>query len=106
MGVHEKIILFGRTRHIHVDVSTEEGRAMLHKLPFIILPESLFRRIWNVILIILLIFTAIWVPYKVAFVDTDPVAMDEFELLIDSLFMLDLIINFISAYEDSDTGMI
>ena len=54
---------------------------------------------------ILLIYTAIFVPFKTAFIDDTSLNMIIFETLIDVLFIADLFINFLSAYEDN-SGLI
>ena len=70
------------------------------------MPESNFKRFWNIIIILLLIYTASFVPVKTAFFDDDPHGLAEFEQVLDALFMLDLIIQFFSAYQDPSTGFI
>jgi hypothetical protein len=58
---------------------------------------------WNIVIIVLLIYTATWMPYQICFIDEPSKgAMLAFEYFIDSLFALDIIFNFISAYELSD----
>lgn len=55
---------------------------------------------------VLLCYTATFLPLRTAFMEVDPMGLFEFELIIDVLFMIDLIINFISAYTDKNTGFI
>lgn len=74
-------------------------------LPFIIMPDSKFRSFWNVIIIFLLGYTASYVPYSTAFIDSSSSALSGFERVIDALFIMDLFINFISAYEDKDKNV-
>ena len=38
-------------------------------MKYLILPESRFKMVWNMIIIFLLLYTAIFVPYKVAFIN-------------------------------------
>ena len=67
------------------------------------MPNSRFKALWNLIMILLLLYTATYVPYKTAFIDETSRGLFYFEILVDGLFFLDVIINFISAYERSDT---
>lgn len=70
--------------------------------PFILSPESKFKAFWNVVIILLLFYTGTVVPYRTAFVDTTSPEMQIFELIVDGLFVIDLFVNFVSAYENED----
>lgn len=50
-------------------------------------------------MIFLLVYTLLVLPVRLAF-ENDSSAMLPFDLTIDALFFLDIIVNFISAYED------
>jgi hypothetical protein len=51
----------------------------------------------------LLLYTATYVPYRVAFVDGDSsFGYGIFEDMVDALFFIDIIVNFISAIENPD----
>ena len=63
--------------------------------------ESTFKAIWNIIIVILLLYTAIFVPVKVAFIDDESNAIYYMELFVDIAFGMDIIINFFSAYDDA-----
>ncbi len=78
---------------------------MIHKhkpLFFILMPNSKFKIFWNLVIIALLLYTALYVPYKIAFLDDTGIFMFYFELCVDFLFICDIFVNFISAYELSD----
>jgi hypothetical protein len=67
------------------------------------MPNSNLKFFWNVIIILLLLYTATWMPYQICFIDEPSKgAMLVLEYLIDFLFLLDIIFNFISAYEKRD----
>eukprot|EP00347_Sterkiella_histriomuscorum_P011676 403371537 len=67
------------------------------------MPEDRARVIWNIINIILLLYTALIMPYKLAFRDNGEEDMTEYlEILIDALFSIDIIITFFSAIEADD----
>jgi Ion transport protein len=51
-------------------------------------------------------YTATFLPIRTAFIDQDPKGLFELETIIDILFLLDVIINFCSAYIDKNTGFI
>lgn len=62
----------------------------------------MFKSVWNVLLIILLVYTATYMPYKICFVDDSSQASDVVDTLVDCLFAFDIIVNFLSAAEMSD----
>ena len=67
------------------------------------MPDSKFKMIWNIIIIMLLLYTAIFVPFKIAFiVEADGILTQLFEWLVDILFGIDIFINFISAIHDKN----
>jgi len=71
---------------------------------YIIEPTSLFKIYWNMLIIFLLAYTAIVTPYRVAFADD----VDSFGFFIimnsfiDYVFTIDILVNFMSAYERYD----
>ncbi len=75
-------------------------------MPFIVLPDSKLKNIWNVVIMVLLIYTATFLPIRTAFIDKDPPGLFELENIIDFLFFLDVFLNFCSAYVDKNTGFI
>lgn len=71
---------------------------------YIIMPEWRFRKFWSAVIQIILIYTAIYVPYKLSFIpmgETIPF-WDSIDTLVDVLFISDLIINFFQSYERRD----
>ena len=75
---------------------------MMHKhkpLFFVLMPQSKPKVFWNMVIIALLLYTASIVPYRTAFVDDTTLGWYIFELFVDTLFLFDLFVNFISAYE-------
>ena len=70
--------------------------------PFpIISPFSFLKKIWNVIILLLLLYTASVFPVRLSFLD-DNAEWLVVDLIIDSLFMFDIFINFFSAYENNE----
>jgi Ion transport protein len=69
----------------------------------LILPNSPFKLFWNIVIILLLIYTATWMPYQICFIDKPSQgALLFFEYIIDSLFFLDIVFNFFTAIENPD----
>jgi hypothetical protein len=69
------------------------------------MPESNAKIIWNLIMIILLIYTATFVPFRTAFIDEVSPLFEMFEYSVDALFFIDLFVNFLSAYVNEDKNM-
>lgn len=56
--------------------------------------------VWNIIIVTLLVYTSIYVPFEIAFYEEDfSLSKMIFNITIDTIFFCDIIINFISAYE-------
>ncbi len=78
------------------------------ELPFpVIHPESRLRKTWNFITSVLLIYTATVMPYEIAFIDSYPYdSWFIMGLVIDSLFFIDILMNCITAYYDSEKHLV
>jgi hypothetical protein len=98
--LRENIAMFGASRRVAVDIEDE-----IDPLPFILLPDNKLRMAWNVVTMILLLYTASFVPYRTSFIEEAPPGLVAWEWVIDALFMIDIIINFISAYENTDKNI-
>ena len=70
----------------------------------IINPDHKLLLFWNPIVIVALIFTAFATPYKIAFVKTDSFFDKASNSVIDCIFLVDLFVNFLLAYEDPKTN--
>lgn len=59
---------------------------------------------WNLLIILLLIYTALVLPVRFSFIDNDS-NWKSLDYVIDGIFCFDVIINFVSAYEN-DAGIL
>ena len=98
--LEKRINLFGTSIKFDFEIEQEVKPA-----PWIILPNSTFRICWNIVIILLLLYTATFVPFRTAFLDKVSSDFEKFEYVVDSLFITDLIINFFSAYIDHDKNL-
>ena len=79
---------------------------------FVVMPEGNFRRNWDFLTCILLFYTALFTPVQMAFLADDMILTDIrswigifcLDRLVDAVFIVDIFINFRSAYVTS-TGM-
>ena len=61
-----------------------------------------FKNAWDFALAIVLIFSSVMSPYRIAFVEEDDTKWRIINLVVDSAFSLDILIVFNSAYYDDD----
>lgn len=54
---------------------------------------------------LLLLYTGTYIPFKTAFVEQSPDYVNTIEFSIDSLFFVDIIVNFLSAYENEERNI-
>ena len=67
------------------------------------MPTEKFKVAWNMIIIIMLLYTATYMPYQICFIDENPTGfMMGLDYLIDVLFFFDIFVNFCSAVERAD----
>ena len=71
---------------------------------YIIMPGWTFKTFWSAIIQTILIYTALYVPFKLSFIPqgTSLPFWDFCDTLVDFLFICDLFVNFLSAYERRD----
>lgn len=71
-----------------------------------ILPDHRLKGIWTGVVIVLLIYTAIFVPFKIAFHLEETQALSVVDTVVDVLFFIDIIVNFLSATETKSGKLI
>jgi hypothetical protein len=73
---------------------------------YIIYPNDSFKSVWNIFLIVILIFTGMLTPFRVCFIEGSNNFWFSIDVIFDLLFFLDIVINFLSAYEDDEKRII
>lgn len=63
-------------------------------------PEDIFINYWNLFITLLLMVVCVYTPIEIAFADIGEHKIDVFSLVIDILFLIDMIIIFNCAYYD------
>ncbi len=61
---------------------------------------------WDVIIAIVLIYSAVVLPYRIAFVEVDSWQMTMLDIIFDSLFTIDIFLSFFSAYVDNEDNVV
>lgn len=72
----------------------------------IIFPDDKFLSGWNIVLILILGYTAIVTPYRIAFSEDDGVSWIIADLTVDFLFFCDVVLNCFLAYYDTDMNLV
>lgn len=74
------------------------------KVKWMIFPKDSKKLYWDILIMLLLVYTGLFVPYSVCFIENTPDGLFAWSLVVDFLFMTDLVLTFFTAYEDPDTG--
>ena len=71
------------------------------------MPNTFGKVIWNLLIIVMVVYTATIAPFRLAFIITAEETFwtaffGGFDILVDIIFAIDIVVNFLSAYEKSD----
>ena len=101
-AIRHKIKLFGR-QIIADDIHLLES--IVQPSCFLVLPDSNFKLVWTLFMTVVLAYTTIFVPYMTAFMEEstqNSVALSVVNCLVDMVFLVDLGIGFLTAFERED----
>lgn len=70
----------------------------------VINPRNKFMKKWDIVMLLLLLYTAVVTPYEVAFLATEWNFLFVLNRFVDALFFMDLIMNFFMASLDLERG--
>ena len=66
-------------------------------------PDSRFKIFWDLLIIILSVYNSLLIPYDFAYSIESSLLLDILDRTIDSLFMVDILINFRTIFKDKKT---
>ena len=99
-GLKEKVSVLGHfngvVSHFNLEVEGDE----VPTFRGLILPDEKRKKRWDLLVGILLILTAIYLPIRTAFVDNNTWALVVCETLVDAFFITDIVLTFFAAYEE------
>ena len=95
--------LFKREKICDTDTEDEESENE-KEIPWIILPDNPYKKIWDLLIAFLILYSAIVTPYDIAFSDSSKVSW--FDILIDILLGIDIVLTFFSAYTDDEENLV
>ena len=95
--------LFKREKICDTDIEDEESENE-KEIPWIILPDNPYKKMWDLLIAILILYSAIITPYEIAFSDSNK--SNWFEIFIDILLAIDIVLTFFSAYTDDEENLV
>ena len=95
--------LFKREKICDTDTEDEESENE-KEIPWIILPDNPYKKIWDLIIAFLILYSAIITPYEIAFSENNK--SNWFEILIDIFLAIDIVLTFFSAYTDEEENLV
>ena len=95
--------LFKREKICDTDTEDEESENE-KEIPWIILPDNPYKKMWDLLIAILILYSAIITPYEIAFSDSNKSSW--FEILIDIFLAIDIVLTFFSAYTDEEENLV
>ena len=95
--------LFKREKICDTDTEDEESENE-KEIPWIILPDNPYKKIWDLLIAVLILYSAIITPYEIAFSDNNK--SNWFEILIDVFLAMDIVLTFFSAYTDEEENLV
>lgn len=69
---------------------------------FMFYPDDPFKDMWDMLIALILIFTCLVTPYRLALVEKDNMGWQVTTVVVDILFLIDILIIFNSAYLDEN----
>lgn len=73
------------------------------KFELLVYPNSKFKIVWDLIVIALSVYNSVLIPYEFAYSSNTHIVLDVLDRVIDSIFIIDIVVNFRSVYKDSKT---
>ena len=95
--------LFKREKICDTDTEDEESENE-KEIPWIILPDNPYKKIWDLLIAFLILYSAIITPYEIAFSESNQSSW--FEILIDIFLAIDIVLTFFSAYTDEEENLV
>lgn len=72
----------------------------------VINPIALWKTIWNMFILLLILFMGVTVPYRIPFEDKTSKEWLNLDIVCDFMFIVDLAFNLLTAYEDENGELI
>lgn len=73
---------------------------------WLIYPEDKYKTWWDLFMTFILLLTCIMTPYIIAFLPKEPLGIQIMNYIVDTLFLIDIVVIFFTAYYDEDVKII
>jgi hypothetical protein len=100
-SVKRDILLYGANTIKSQIESPLEYQSTVDKKPCLLYSGTRFKTCWNMLMVVLLLYTASFVPFKIAYLQPSTV-ITILDYVVDSLFAIDILINFFSPFHIKD----
>jgi hypothetical protein len=74
------------------------------EVPWLILPDNPYKKIWDLFITCIILYSVIINLYEIAFLDNINISC--FNILIDIVLAIDVVLNFFTAYTNSEENLI
>lgn len=75
-------------------------------IKFIIYPDDIFLDYWNMLIILLLLYTATIIPYRMILTGSDDTGFIIWDTIVDCLYFIDTLLNCIMAYYNEEGELV
>lgn len=75
---------------------------------YIIYPDDSFKKKWDLLIVVCLLYMSIILPFRIAFEESDDEEWgpyDIVELIMNIIFFIDIVLNFFTAYYDENENL-
>ena len=87
-------------------VSGSDASFSKNKFHYVFLPDSKFKAYWNMIMIVLMLYSVIMSPIDIAFIESQIYSLYILDFVLDGFFFVDMILTCLTAYSDSESNLI
>lgn len=107
--ISRRIQVFGASKATYKELQSRAklpGLVPVYVDRLIILPSSPIAKLWQTVLFCLMMYTAVVTPYRICIVQETTTEWTIAETCVDCCFMLDIILTFFTAYQDSELKLV
>ena len=70
------------------------------------MPNSLMKNFWDIVILMFMFYTITLMPYRISFIEEYDENWAMFENIMNVIFGIDILVNFLTAYTDKDDNLV